>query len=254
MPGTSGLRPWARTHHKKALCHTCPVDGTEDKYRCKAVVVLLNCTNPVDGAHFVQMRYQHDGSSRMCHVCVTSVDMDDGETKHLRHAAMTDIPRASRGRPQALTLLGGARFITWCLRRPFLDEYRRGQRHFWAGLSYVPALGPTLNKGLVLNSIVWWGVQQLPLVASATQLKLYYFSIIHPRCIKEVFSDATVFIADFGLFLHHIGSNSNPGMTLEEPSRHHDRDVLRSCLYQSVVGNEYGDTSSNPGRDWFHFT
>ena len=21
-----------------------------------------------------------------------------------------------------------------------------------------------------------------------------------------------------------------------------------------VVGNEHGDTSSNPGRDWFHFT
>ena len=34
-------------------------------------------------------------------------------------------------------------------------------------------------------------------------------SIIHPRCIKEVFSDATVFIANFGLFLHHIGSDSN---------------------------------------------
>ena len=27
-----------------------------------------------------------------------------------------------------------------------------------------------------------------------------YISIIHPRCIKEVFSNATVFIADFGLF------------------------------------------------------
>ena len=60
-----------------------------------------------------------------------------------------------------------------------------------------------------------------------------YISIIHSRCIKEVFSDATVFIADFGLFLHHIGSDRNLGMTLEEPSRLLDRDVLRSCLYQS---------------------
>ena len=42
----------------------------------------------------------------------------------------------------------------------------------------------------------------------------------------------TIFIADFGLFLHHIGSDSNPGMTLEEPSHLRDRDVLRSCLYQ----------------------
>ena len=61
----------------------------------------------------------------------------------------------------------------------------------------------------------------------------FSFSIIHPRCIKEVFSDATVFITDFGLFLHHIGSDRNPGMTLEKPSRLLDRDVLRSCLYQS---------------------
>ena len=42
-----------------------------------------------------------------------------------------------------------------------------------------------------------------------------------------------VFIADFGLFLHHIGSDSNLGITLKEPSRLRDRDVLRSCLYQS---------------------
>ena len=64
-------------------------------------------------------------------------------------------------------------------------------------------------------------------------VKLSDFSIIHLRCIKEVFSDATVFIADFGLFLHHIGSDSNLGMTLEEPNRLRDRDVLRSCLHQS---------------------
>ena len=64
-------------------------------------------------------------------------------------------------------------------------------------------------------------------------MKTIPFSIIHLRCIKEVFSDVTVFIADFELFLHHLGSDSNPGMTLEEPSRLRDRDMLRSCLYQS---------------------
>ena len=42
-----------------------------------------------------------------------------------------------------------------------------------------------------------------------------------------------VFIADFGLFLHHISSDSNPGLTLKEPSRLRGRDVLRSSLYQS---------------------
>ena len=41
-----------------------------------------------------------------------------------------------------------------------------------------------------------------------------------------------------------------PGYTLEEsyPSRD-ARDVM-----VIVVGNEHGDTSSNPGRDWLHFT
>ena len=68
-------------------------------------------------------------------------------------------------------------------------------------------------------------------------------SIIHPRCIKEVFSDATVFIADFGLFLHHIGSDSNPGMNLEEPSCLGDRGVLRLCLYQSKENSNNGRTS-----------
>ena len=32
LPGVSGLRPCARTHIKKALCHTLPVGGTNDKY------------------------------------------------------------------------------------------------------------------------------------------------------------------------------------------------------------------------------
>ena len=72
----------------------------------------------------------------------------------------------------------------------------------------------------------------------------FHISLIHPRCIKEVFSDATVFIADFGLFLHHIGSDSNPGMTLEEPSRLRDCVVLRSCLYQSKKNLDQGQTSA----------
>ena len=32
-PGVSGPRPCARTHLKKALCHTGPSDGTFIKYR-----------------------------------------------------------------------------------------------------------------------------------------------------------------------------------------------------------------------------
>ena len=53
--------------------------------------------------------------------------------------------------PQALTLLGGVRFIVWHLRRSFLEECRWGPRHFWshrACLGYGPMLGSTLKKAL----------------------------------------------------------------------------------------------------------
>ena len=33
MPGACGLRPCARTHHRKVLCHTCPLGGAVNKYR-----------------------------------------------------------------------------------------------------------------------------------------------------------------------------------------------------------------------------
>ena len=38
MPGTCGLQPCPQTHLKKALCHTRPVGGTEDKYRTSLLV------------------------------------------------------------------------------------------------------------------------------------------------------------------------------------------------------------------------
>ena len=40
LPGVCGLRPSAWTHLKKALCHNCPVGGTEDKYRLNAALLL----------------------------------------------------------------------------------------------------------------------------------------------------------------------------------------------------------------------
>ena len=60
-----------------------------------------------------------------------------------------------------------------------------------------------------------------------------------------------VFIADFGLFLHHISSDSNPGLTLKEPSRLRDRDVLRSCLYQS---KEKINKKPDFGRSYKHLS
>ena len=66
--------------------------------------------------------------------CVTSLDWHTSSFRRPSH--------------QALTLLGGARFIAWCLRRPFLGECRRGPRHFWecrVCLGYGPAPLPTVK-------------------------------------------------------------------------------------------------------------
>ena len=49
----------------------------------------------------------------------------------------------------ALTLLGRARFIAWCLRRPFLGKCRRGSKYFFARqvcLSWDPAQNPTKTR------------------------------------------------------------------------------------------------------------
>ena len=67
--------------------------------------------------------------------CVTSLDW---YTSSLRDPS-----------PQALTLLGGVRFIAWRLRRPFLGEWRRGPRHLWecrGCLGYGPAPWPTVKR------------------------------------------------------------------------------------------------------------
>ena len=36
LPDACGLRPCTRTHHKKALCHTCPFGGASNKYHSPA--------------------------------------------------------------------------------------------------------------------------------------------------------------------------------------------------------------------------
>ena len=97
---------------KKALCHTRPVSGTEDKYR-----LISSC--------FEQRLFSWLSGIRVGWLISSS----------LRAPSL-----------QALTLFGGARFIAWRLRRPSLGECRRGPRHFWSGracLGHGLAPGPT---------------------------------------------------------------------------------------------------------------
>ena len=85
-----------------------------------------------------------DGSGR---VCPTWIPVS-------RHSCRAHLDRHPRGwglSLQALTLLLGARFIVWRLKRPFLGEYRRGPRHFCncrACLGYDTAPESTKNKAL----------------------------------------------------------------------------------------------------------
>ena len=83
----------------------------------------------VDETHFGRPWCQRHGSGRMCLV--------SGHTSSLRGPF-----------PQALTLLGGVRFIPWRLKRLFLGNYLQGPRRFeecQARLGYDPAPGPTLK-------------------------------------------------------------------------------------------------------------
>ena len=62
--------------------------------------------------------------------------------------ALTGILEPQKAVPQVLTLLGGARFIAWRLKRPFLRDCRRSPRYIWslrACIGYGPSPRPTKN-------------------------------------------------------------------------------------------------------------
>ena len=133
-----------------------------------AVAILPNCTNPVDGAHFGRPWYQRHGSGRVYHV-----------SRYGSQPKLSWCPAFASGRYssslkgpslQALTLLLGARFITWRQRRPFLRGCRRSPKHFGecrAYLGYSPAPGPTLKKPCAT-------LTRLMGCAKATLSTLYY--------------------------------------------------------------------------------
>ena len=75
-----------------------------------------------------------------------SSDEDSGWPAFRSGAPRPALSGLRRPSPQALTLLGGATFIAWRLRRSFLEECWRGPRHFWshrACLGFGPESEPT---------------------------------------------------------------------------------------------------------------
>ena len=132
-------------------------------------MVLHNCTNPVERAHFHWLWCNGTDLVRF----VMSLDMAvswgclawvTGRLSiHVMWLRLTYSLSFWGLFFQALILLGEARFITWHLRHLFLGECQWGLRHFWKCLvcvSYGFAPGPK-KKGLVPYSDVWWGVRQI---------------------------------------------------------------------------------------------
>ena len=70
-----------------------------------------------------------------------------------------------------------------------------------------------------------------------------YISIIHLRCIREVFSDALSSLPISGYFCIISAPTVTPAW-LKESSHLRDRDVLRSCLHQSKEKKNKGRTSA----------
>ena len=85
------------------------------------------------------------------------LDASAEEAHYSRLPADTAILESQGAITQALSLSGGARFITWRPRLLILEEYRRVSRHFWnpqACVGNSPAPGTYNIKGFVPNSRV----------------------------------------------------------------------------------------------------
>ena len=87
--------------------------------------------------------------------------------------AKTGAPRASGAVPQALTLFEGAKFITRCLRWPFLGECWLCPSHFGECQAYLCPDPPL--KSLVPHSPVWWGAWKIPVSTSAFIFQIWYY-------------------------------------------------------------------------------
>ena len=108
-----------RSTLKKALCHPRPFVGTVNKY------YWFNELGPVDGSHFGRP------------AVVSAARIWSSVSRLLTYLEPLGAVH------QALTLLGGARFITWRLGRSFSGECCWGPRHFVnAGRVWATTLRP----------------------------------------------------------------------------------------------------------------
>ena len=153
MPDLSGQWFWAWTHFKNALFALFWLVG-----RTK------NTSDPYESNH--TPCFSLYGWVRVAWSLgfVTSVKADwHGYREASIHVMRTKTgsPQALTGRLLALTVFGGATFITW---HPFLGECRRGQRYFWSHCAYLSndtAADCHVKKALC-HSSVWLDTRQIP--------------------------------------------------------------------------------------------
>ena len=150
-----GYAPRTQTHLKKPLYHTHPVGVMYEKYW-----QIPTSSQRWAGAHFGRPCWSVHGSGRVCLGSAGSrarpSDMDPGKP-----AFMSGVPRpvsSSFWGPcsRTLTLFEGATFIAWHLRHPFLEECRRGKRHFWSHQSLQPYHQTHLKRALCHTRPVSW--------------------------------------------------------------------------------------------------
>ena len=82
-----------------------------------------------------------------------------GSSGRRSRCALTGVIEPQGPSLQALTILGGARFITWRLSHCFFGEYRCCSKHFWNHRACLGS-GPP-KKVLVPQSSGWWHVRQI---------------------------------------------------------------------------------------------
>ena len=92
--------------------------------------------------------------------------------------ARRSIPRASGAVPQALTLLGGVRFITWHLRGMPTGPEALLEPPGASGPRPCPRIPP---KDLVTHSSVWWDVRQISVLKDLFRTEVFQRTVWHPR-------------------------------------------------------------------------
>ena len=103
-------------------------------------------------AHISRLWYQRHGSGRVCHFSGygSQPRLPGKPSIHVMRPILIFL-EPQEAVPQALTLLGRARFIAWRLRFPLFMGILTGVKQFWecrACLGYGPVPRSTLSKAL----------------------------------------------------------------------------------------------------------